>query len=450
MKLWKKRLGVPAHSDQTRSGLDDFFSYLGHNYPLGVQTSQQGEKVRPAQTFEDFAAQFLSGNPIVYAASAIRQSVFSQGVFKWQDKSNGRVFGNNALRRLEAPYPAGTTSRMLKRMLVHADAAGNAYLVDFGDKFGFMRPDWVTIVMGSNLDEDDPVQAEDAEVLGYMYGPPGAKPRLYFADQVVHFMPRPDPLVSWRGMSWLTPLIREIQADDLSTRHKLKFFENAASPNLVIKFDASQTVKQVQNFKSLMEGESNGVMNAYKNLYLGGGADVEVIGANMQQMDFSSLQGKAETRILMAAGVHPVIAGASEGMQGASLNAGNFKQIRRVFSDIHLQDLWLEASSAFSQVVRPPNGGTALVVSGQGMPFLQDDALDQSTIFRTNVTAIGAAVRDGFTPDSSVAAAVGNDLSQLKHSGKLSVQLQEDKEGTTPADDEGEPTDSDSEEKDNG
>src|SRR5205823_2138143 len=30
----------------------------------------------------------------------------------------------------------------------------------------------------------------------------------------------------WRGMSWLTPVLREIQADTATTRHKQKFFEN--------------------------------------------------------------------------------------------------------------------------------------------------------------------------------------------------------------------------------
>ena len=61
-----------------------------------------------------------------------------------------------------------------------------------------------------------------------------------------------------------------------------------------------------------------GLWNAYKTLYLGGGADAKIIGSNMQQLDFKTVQGHGETRIAAAAGVPPIIVGLSEGLEAAT------------------------------------------------------------------------------------------------------------------------------------
>ena len=44
-------------------------------------------------------------------------------------------------------------------------------------------------------------------------------------------------------------------------------------------------------------------VNAYKTLFLAGGADVKVVGADLKQVDFKQVQGAGETRIAAAAGV---------------------------------------------------------------------------------------------------------------------------------------------------
>ena len=67
--------------------------------------------------------------------------------------------------------------------------------------------------------------------VGYAYydlGQRTADPVIFTTEQVSHFAPYPDPVATYRGMSWLTPVVREVQADRQATLHKLKFFENSA------------------------------------------------------------------------------------------------------------------------------------------------------------------------------------------------------------------------------
>lgn len=448
MKLWQRSLQVAGQKRHNISTINDFVMLFGgHQYPLGMPQTIRGDSEPPPGTFEAYAIQLFGANPVVWSAESIRKAVFSQAEFVWRDTATGQTTsGGSSLELLRRPWAGGSTSRLLTKALLHADLGGNGYVLRVPQgppRVQLMRPDRVTIILGSQLEPDDPSLAEDAELAGYMYTPPGGVPRFYFPDQVGHIAFMPDPLATFRGMSWLTPVVRETQGDKIMTEHKIKFFEQGATPNLIIRFDASQTVKQVQAFKELAEGDSSGLADAYRTLYMGGGADATVVGADLRGLDYSATQGKSETRILMAAGVHPVIAGASEGMQGASLNAGNFGQVRRIFSDIRLQDMWNEASAGLESIVTPP-AGARLAVDHSHIPFLQDDAKDEAEIQRSQARAIAQYVREGFTPESVVQAIDTNDVTKLVFDERfISVQLQKVNQTGDGGSDEGGTSDGD-------
>lgn len=448
MKLWQRSLQTVGEKRSNISTVNDWImAFGGHQYPLGLPQTIRGDQESPPATFEAYAIQLFGANPVVWAAEAIRKAVFSQAEFVWRDIASGQTTGGSSLELLRRPWVGGSTSRLLTKALLHADLGGNAYVLRVPQgpaRVQLMRPDRVTIVLGSQLEPDEPSLAEDAELAGYIYTPPGGgRPRFYFPDQVGHIAFMPDPLATFRGMSWLTPVVREVQGDKIMTEHKLKFFEQGATPNLIIRFDATQTVKQVKAFKELAEEENTGLENAYRTLYMGGGADATVTGSNLAELDYSNTQGKAETRILMAAGMHPVIAGASEGMQGASLNAGNFGQVRRIFSDIRLQDMWNEASAGLESILTPP-AGARLAVDHSHIPFLQDDAKDEAEIQRSQSRAIAQYVREGFTPESVVQAIDTNDVTKLKFDERfISVQLQKVNQAGDDGSDEGGASDDD-------
>ena len=69
-----------------------------------------------------------------------------------------------------------TTGDLLSRLIQDYDLTGNFYGRRTGDGVTPLRPDWVTIVVGSNMDTDNPAAAIDAQVAGYIYHPGGATP----------------------------------------------------------------------------------------------------------------------------------------------------------------------------------------------------------------------------------------------------------------------------------
>lgn len=397
---------------------------------VGASTPSQEA---PPSGYAQLAEQLFKSNAIVFACEQKRLQIFSEARFVYRRFAKGRpggLFSLPDLDILERPWPRGVTGDLLARMILSADIGGNAYVartLEDPDRLRVLRPDWVTIVMGDSSGRPVESAAQlDAEIIGFIYDPQDGQTEAeaLLVDEVAHFAPIPDPVARFRGMSWLQPIIREAQADQAATMHKLAFFEQGATPQLAVTFDASVTPEQFEKFVAKMDDSHAGWRNAYKTLYLGGGADVTAVGKDLQQLDFSSTQGKGETRIIADAGLHPVMLPASEGMQGSSLNAGNYAAARRSVADTTFRPLWRNVCGSLAAIVPPPEGAE-LWWDETGVAFLREDAEDRSNIQFTKAQTIRQLIDAGYEPASVVQAVEAEDMSLLKHTGLFSVQLQE-------------------------
>jgi hypothetical protein len=411
--------------------MNDFLSYFsfgGYPYPLTTQQTLSGNEEKVGTGYTGFADGAFKSSAVVFACELVRVHHFSEARFAYRTMQKGRpgeLFGDPSLEILEHPWPGGTTGDLLARMLLHADIGGNSFVVRDAEGVECLRPDWVTIVSASpNKDADmwDPA----AEVVGYVYQPGGGGSKLdpiaYAPEQVAHFAPVPDPLARWRGMSWLTPVLRDIESDRGATAHKSKFFENGATPNLGVKLDIADPEKfkaWVDVFRQGYEGSDN----AYKTMFLGAGADFTPLGSTFREIDFKVSQGMGETRIAAAAGTPPVIVGLSEGLQGSSLNEGNYTMARRRFADGTMRPLWRNVAGSLQRIVTPPYASAELWYDDRDIPFLQENVEDAAKLLNFQATAINSLVTAGYTPDSVVAAVNAGDLTLLEHTGLFSVQL---------------------------
>jgi hypothetical protein len=410
----------------------EYFNFNGLTNPLlSSPTQTLGQKQEePESSFEGYVQGMYKANGIVFACELARLMLFSEARFQFRRRVLGRpgeMFGSKALAPLEKPWPNGTTGNLLTRMIVDADLAGNFFGAKRpGKRVARLRPDWVTMVLGSTRDPDIGFGDVDAEVLGYIYKPGGAgsdkEPDVFLSDEVAHFAPIPDPLAAFRGMSWLTPIVREVMGDQAATTHKLKFFEQGATPNMVVSFDASVQREDFEKWMALYKEHYEGASNAYRTMYLGAGAKAEAVGSDLRNVDFKKVQGAGETRIAAAAGVPPIIAGFSEGLESATYS--NYGQARRRFADGTMRPLWREAAGSLETIIEVP-ANAELWYDDRDISFLQEDRKDEAEIQQAESITIKTFVEAGYTPESAVVAVQSNDLSRLEHTGLVSVQLQE-------------------------
>jgi hypothetical protein len=187
------------------------FQFGGTNYGLiqGGTPSQHAETIEGS--FQGYVQGAFKRNGVVYACMATRALLFSEARFQFRQMRNGRpgdLFGTAALGLLETPWTGGTTGDLLTRAIQDADLAGNFYAVRRGGQIIRLRPDWVTIVLGSRTGSE-----LDTEIAGYEYKPGGPSsgedPIRLLPEQVCHFVPpgQQDPVAHFRGMSWLTPIL---------------------------------------------------------------------------------------------------------------------------------------------------------------------------------------------------------------------------------------------------
>jgi hypothetical protein len=211
----------------------------------------------------------------------------------------------------------------------------------------------------------------------------------------------------------------------LATEHIERFFQNAATPNAIIRPDRSLTADQIRDFQELFEASYGGVSNAYKTWFIGGGSDVTVIGSKLGELALKEVQGGFETRVAVRSRVPATVLGIREGMQGSSLNAGNYAATRRLWADGWFAPTVGDLCSTLERIVPPPAGGPAeLWFDAAEVLFLQEDQKDAAEITSSHSVAIRQLTEAGYEPESVVAAVTTADLTKLRHTGVFSVQLQ--------------------------
>jgi phage portal protein BeeE len=440
----RRWMGLPERTVFRPFNIDMLAGLLSSYDALGYPTIRQtlnGEVEEIGPNFAGLTMGAFKRNGIVFTCMATRQLLFSQARFRFQqlrDGEPGDFFGNTDLAILENPWPNATTGDLLSRAIQDVDLSGNFFAARRSGRIRRLRPDWVSIILGTDNDVDTISTDIDAEVVGYAYHPggydSGDDPVILMPEEVAHWAPIPDPDAGYRGISWIEAVRREITGDSAARDHKLKFFENGATPNMVVSLDLDDPDK----FKRLvetMDTEYKGLANAYKTLYLAAGAKAQPVGSDMRQIDFRAVQGAGEVRIAAASGIHPVILGLSESLSGSSLNSGNFTAARRLTADKTMRPLWAGFAGAMQSIIRTP-AGSRLWYSERDIPFLQDDVKDAAEVRQMNASAMRQLIDGGFDPDAVVEAVTSGDLKRLRgeHTGLVSVQLLPP--GTTSGDSE--------------
>jgi phage portal protein BeeE len=428
-----------TNGDESRFGIDQWINdYLipSQQYgwgQMGLTQTYAKQRVQDiSTTLPGYLAALLSSPP-AFAAQMVRALILSQARFTlrnppWHSKTPRRTFGTSALGLLEKPWPNATTGELLSRMEWHAGLAGNAYVTRRPDRLRVLRPDWVGVVYGSEMEPDDAGHALDGELLGYVYCNGGFtanrnKTHTLLPSEVAHWSPLPNPESPGVGMSWVTPAIRDIQGDKAATDHKLTFFTNGATPNLVVTGIPASSKTQFDEYVDMMEERHAGLRNAYKTLYLTLGADAKVVGSDLKQVDFKATQGAGETRLSVLSRVPAALLGISEGLAGSSLNAGNFGMARRIFSDTWIHPSLQDVAAALATLVNVPNDAE-LWFDTSDIPILREDAKDAAEIEQTKATTIRTLIDGGFDARSVIAAVQGQNMSLLTHTGLIPVQLQ--------------------------
>ena len=392
---------------------DGFWEGIASGAALLTTTygSPDRESILPQWTV--WAQSAHQSSPVVFAALYMRMNLFCEVTFQYQAKDDKHLYGNTNLAILEEPWPGGTTRDLLARMEQDVSLTGNAYIwkPPGEDRLVRLRPDWTTIV--SEL-VPVPGGGQYRDIKGYWVEPPKnifnqGKGQMYPADEVVHWHPIPDPAADFRGMSWLTPVFRDVKGDDGMAQYKIKYLENGATPNLLIKYPQKLQPSTVDNIRERVHARYAGPGNAFKTLVLDQGADLTVVGNTFAQMDFTNVMSVGAERILAAAAIPPILIGL-ESIKGAGRS---YQEVVQQFANMWARPQWRSVCAALEDLVEPPAGARLWFDVGD-IAALQDTELNRGQAALVRGQALLTCRQAGATLDSAVAFIESGDITQIQ------------------------------------
>lgn len=381
--------------------------------------SPDNERIQP--TYMNARDAYMNSG-VVFGLIATRASLFCEAEFKFQRLSDKSLYGTQALLPLEEPWPNGTTGELLVRMEQDVSLAGNAYIRDAGTHLERLRPDWVNIV--SQVVIDPVSDTEVREVVGYFYDPlsdTGRHAAFYPVDQVAHWSPTPDPIANFRGMSWLTPVLRDIDADTSMTDYKRAYLTNAATPNMLIKYAQKVTPDKIDKLAKQIQARHGGVGNAFKTMVVDEGADATILGSSFKAMEFAAVEAAGENRIAVAARVPAIVANLQAGLDGTGL--AYYDAAVRSFADLFMRGHWRSACASLAKLIEVP-ADSRLWFDESGIAALRQGEKEQADTMMTLANAANSLIMAGYTPTSIAVALSAGDITLLDHSGLVSVQMQ--------------------------
>jgi hypothetical protein len=343
---------------------------------------------------------------------------------RWTKGKPGDLWSSRELDILKTPWPGGTFRQLTGICESDVAAAGNSYWVRLGSELVRLNPEYVTIVT-----IDVVINGVDVgrRLVGYAVSlPGGSKDDVVALDpsEVAHYRPGAPVDEPFRGESWLAAVASDASSDVELTSYKGNYLKNGALPSLAVTYEPTLSQEALEAFVPVFAEKFTGAMNAGKVMHFLGGRDVKTVGATLDQLAFKAVQGAGETRIAAAAGVPASVAGFSEGMQGSSLNAGNYTATRRLFGDAKIRPLLGSLVEAFSTLVTVP-ADSRLWYDDSGVSFFQEDVTDEASIRQTTAIAVRQLIEVGFEPDAAVTYGLTGRLEALlgNHTGLTSVQL---------------------------
>jgi phage portal protein BeeE len=403
--------------DRLLSRADDGYGewmYTGA-YQVPVTDSSGREREGAAAGIVRAAREAYECNGVVFACSLVRSALFSEARFKFQATSDDHLFGNTGLAVLEHPWPGATQGELLARLDQDETTAGNCYVRravpadGTGALLVQMRPDCVTIISEEAPDTMGRVfrrpvgYAEDLRPQGIY----DRDPQIYSTAEVCHYSPVPDPKARFRGMSWLTPVLREVGADQAMTTYKTEHLRSGAQLGIVVKYAQKLQAATIDSLRERITARYGGPQNAGKTLVLDQGADVTVAGSTLEQLQFEAVQRAGERRVCAAAG--PGL------LEILGFERGDYQAAIRKLADLWARPRWRQACASLEHLVPTAGlGGVRLWFDVAGIAALREGELQRGQTTLVKAQAVETFVASGYTRETAILAAESGDLTQLE------------------------------------
>lgn len=315
-----------------------------------------------SQQFLDLARNGYAQNAAVYAClKLLSQSVPEPPLIASAEAPDGTAKPLDRRHPLTAlirrPNPLLTEYEQWEIATLHLAIVGRSVWWKERNRDGTIRALWPL-----RPDRVGPIYGGDAVIEGWSYLVPGTSDYVPIPAGDVWLTNFADPagesggLVE--GLGPLQVLASEVGADNEATRFVGAILANYGTPGVILKVQGGITSKRDADLlKASFRQEYGGVRRGSPGV-VDAGTELQVLGFNLQQLEFPAVRKISESRIAAAFGTPAILAGLLVGLE-AGIKATIAEQ-REYFAETTLANYWRRLSDSYSRDVGA-EFGTGLV-----------------------------------------------------------------------------------------
>jgi HK97 family phage portal protein len=240
---------------------------------------------------------FSSVNMIVQSCVAVPLRV--------RDRSTKRIISPTETTEvgivLKYPNPFMTQMELMERLFLHLEIVGNAF--------------WEMVVQGNKLLAIYPLDPTSMTIIPdarnlvkeYVYSVNG-KDTHFAPNEIIHFK-YVDPQSEFWGWAPVMVMMRQARLEDKLKTYGEKFFDNDATPSVVLKTDRILSDPTYERLRKRWLERHQGAANKFSVAILEDGMSFEKAGTIMSELDYSAIEDKVRDEITVSSGVPPTLLG---------------------------------------------------------------------------------------------------------------------------------------------
>lgn len=324
--------------------------------------------------FHSLVSQGYSRNAAFFSCVETHAFTFPEPpLLVWDsDDDSAKPVPNHPLRRLFVrPNADQGEAELMATAITWMAIGGNCYVHKLRNRRGQvigLRPYHDGVMRPEPADSD----AAESWIKHYWFRQSDGQETPVPREDVIHLKwPSVDPSAPWRAQAPIIAAAREVDADNEATRYLGALLQNDAIPRTVITQSAQQAltpdevIRMRAEYQQLHGGDNRGGV-----AILEAGAQVQRLGLNMSELDFSALHDIPEQRICAVLRVPSSVAGL-----GDDPTYSNSEEAWNRFTRDTRVPLWRAVASEIQADLAPEfDNGVAVRFDLRKVAALQEDA----------------------------------------------------------------------------
>jgi HK97 family phage portal protein len=312
--------------------------YTANRQPFWRSTGN-GDRTGQLESMDATPAMFAIASSLAADVARVewklyRKKVDQRRIFRTEGaESRLEVMDHQALRVWNRPNPFMTRQEYVETVQLHYELTGEQWWTVGYGAIGGISLSFPSELWPVRPDRMEAVPDPQKFLTGYVYSSPDGTKVPLELNQVV-FLRRPHPMDPYRGISPVSAIGWDLDADNAAAQYNRNYFRNGAEPGGIITVPKKLSDREFNDLRMRWNESHRGVANAHRVAILAGeNFGYESVTPTMRDMQFVELRHVSTEQVRMAYRYPKPMLGTVEDVNRANAEAAEVVYARWLMVD---------------------------------------------------------------------------------------------------------------------